>query len=149
MWLWRRLAVTAPIRPLAWKPPYTMGAALEKAKRQKQNKTNPQSLSPGEQQKATEKEEGERKELQHILSMDFLGWERATKVKGSIKFCFFSYDPFMARVGSGRFPLDTCPPHCFRVCFGPFLDGYLIYETMDNFLLIFDTFSNGLFMTPS
>ena len=33
-WLWYRLAATAPIRLLAWEPPYTMDAALEKAKRQ-------------------------------------------------------------------------------------------------------------------
>ena len=26
----------APIRPLAWEPPYAVGAALEKAKRQQQ-----------------------------------------------------------------------------------------------------------------
>ena len=35
LWLWRRPAATAPIRPLAWEPPYAVGAALEKAKRQK------------------------------------------------------------------------------------------------------------------
>ena len=35
LWLWRRLAATAPIRPLAWEPPYATGSALEKAKRQK------------------------------------------------------------------------------------------------------------------
>ena len=35
LWLWRRLEATAPIRPLAWEPPYAMGVALEKAKRQK------------------------------------------------------------------------------------------------------------------
>ena len=35
LWLWHRLAATAPIRPLAWEPPYAVGAALEKAKRQK------------------------------------------------------------------------------------------------------------------
>ena len=35
LWLWRRLAATAPIRPLAWEPPYAVGVALEKAKRQK------------------------------------------------------------------------------------------------------------------
>ena len=34
-WLWCRLAATAPIRPLAWEHPYAVGAALEKAKRQK------------------------------------------------------------------------------------------------------------------
>ena len=34
LWLWRRSVATAPIRPLAWAPPYAAGAALEKAKRQ-------------------------------------------------------------------------------------------------------------------
>ena len=38
LWLWHRLAATALIGPLAWEPPYASGAALEKAKRQKQNK---------------------------------------------------------------------------------------------------------------
>ena len=35
LWLWRRLAATAPIRPLAWEPPYAAGVAQEMAKRQK------------------------------------------------------------------------------------------------------------------
>ena len=35
LWLWRRLVAIAPIRPLAWEPLYAVGAALEKAKRQK------------------------------------------------------------------------------------------------------------------
>ena len=34
LWLWRRPAAVAPIRPLAWESPYATGAALEKAKRQ-------------------------------------------------------------------------------------------------------------------
>ena len=38
LWLWRRPMATAPIRPLAWEPPYTTGAAQEKAKRQKKKK---------------------------------------------------------------------------------------------------------------
>ena len=38
LWLWRRPAATAPIRPLAWEPPYAVEAALEKAKRQKKKK---------------------------------------------------------------------------------------------------------------
>ena len=38
LWLWRRLAATAPLRPLAWEPPYAAEVALEKAKRQKINK---------------------------------------------------------------------------------------------------------------
>ena len=35
LWLWCRPAATAPIQPLAWEHPYAVGAALEKAKRQK------------------------------------------------------------------------------------------------------------------
>ena len=38
LWLWCRLAPTAPIRPLAWEPPNAMGVAQEMAKRQKQKK---------------------------------------------------------------------------------------------------------------
>ena len=37
LWLWPRPETTAPIRPLAWEPPYAMGAALEMAKRQKKS----------------------------------------------------------------------------------------------------------------
>jgi len=37
LWLWRRLAATAPLRPLAREPPYAAGAAQEMAKRQKNN----------------------------------------------------------------------------------------------------------------
>ena len=36
LWLWCRPAATAPIKPLAWEPPYAAGAAL---KRQKKKKT--------------------------------------------------------------------------------------------------------------
>ena len=32
LWLWRRPVATAPIRPLAWQPPYAMGAALKSKK---------------------------------------------------------------------------------------------------------------------
>ena len=38
LWLWRRLAATDPIGPLAWGPPYATGAALKRQKT-KQNKT--------------------------------------------------------------------------------------------------------------
>jgi len=38
LWLWRRPVATAPIRPLAWEPPYAAGAAQEIAKRQKKKK---------------------------------------------------------------------------------------------------------------
>ena len=29
-WLWPRAPATAPIQPLAWEPPYALGAALKK-----------------------------------------------------------------------------------------------------------------------
>ena len=29
LWVWRRPVATAPIRPLAWEPPYAAGAAQE------------------------------------------------------------------------------------------------------------------------
>ena len=38
LWLWRKPVATAPIRPLAWEPPYAEGAAQEMAKRQKKKK---------------------------------------------------------------------------------------------------------------
>ena len=42
LWLWYRPVATAPIRPLAWKPPYATGAAL-KSKRQKKKTENENS----------------------------------------------------------------------------------------------------------
>ena len=38
LWLWFRPVATAPIRPLAWEPPCTAGAAQEMAKRKKKKK---------------------------------------------------------------------------------------------------------------
>ena len=38
LWLRRRLAATAPIRPLAWEPPCAAGEALEKAKKKKKER---------------------------------------------------------------------------------------------------------------
>ena len=35
LWLWHRPMATAPIRPLAWEPPYAAREAQELAKRQK------------------------------------------------------------------------------------------------------------------
>ena len=35
LWLWRRPAVAALILPLAWEPPYAMGAALKKKEKKK------------------------------------------------------------------------------------------------------------------
>ena len=38
LWLWRRPAAVAPIRPLAWEPPYAVGAALKKKTKNKTKK---------------------------------------------------------------------------------------------------------------
>ena len=38
LWLWRRLAATALIRPLAWEPPYVAGGAQEMEKDKKKQK---------------------------------------------------------------------------------------------------------------
>ena len=38
LWLWRRPAATALIRPLAWEPPYATGAALKDKKTKKKKK---------------------------------------------------------------------------------------------------------------
>ena len=35
LWLWSRLAATAPIRPQAWEPPYATGVALKRQKKKK------------------------------------------------------------------------------------------------------------------
>ena len=40
LWLWRRPAAVALIKPLAWEPPYAMGAALKRQKKYRlRNKT--------------------------------------------------------------------------------------------------------------
>ena len=38
LWLWCRPAATAPIWPLGWEPPYSVGAALKKDKKKKKKK---------------------------------------------------------------------------------------------------------------
>ena len=41
LWLWCRLAATAPIRPLTWGPPYATGIALKsKMKKTSKKQTN-------------------------------------------------------------------------------------------------------------
>ena len=35
LWLWFRPVAVAPIRPLAWDPPYATGIALKKKKKKK------------------------------------------------------------------------------------------------------------------
>jgi len=42
LWLWCQTAAEAPIRPLAWEPPYARGVALKKSKAKKQKKQKKQ-----------------------------------------------------------------------------------------------------------
>ena len=45
LWLWHRLAATAPIQPQAWEPPYTVGMAIKRQKKKKKsNKYTLESL---------------------------------------------------------------------------------------------------------
>ena len=39
LWLWCRPGATALIRPLAWEPPYAVGAALKRPKKKQKTKT--------------------------------------------------------------------------------------------------------------
>ena len=42
LWLWRRLAAVAPIRPLAWETPYAMGMGLKDKKERKKTQIETQ-----------------------------------------------------------------------------------------------------------
>ena len=47
LWLWHRPAAKAPIRPLAWKPPYAVGGALKKDKKIKKKNTHTHTNQTG------------------------------------------------------------------------------------------------------
>ena len=38
LWVWCRPEATAPIRPLAWEPPYVVGVALKRQKKKKKER---------------------------------------------------------------------------------------------------------------
>ena len=40
LWLWHRLAVAAPIRPLVWEPPYATRVALKRQKKREREREN-------------------------------------------------------------------------------------------------------------
>ena len=44
LWLWHRLAAMAPVQPLAWEPPYAVGAAQEMAKWKNKTKQNKKTM---------------------------------------------------------------------------------------------------------
>jgi len=45
LWLWRRPVAAAPIQPLAWEPPYAVGAAQEIAKKKKKKRKKRKKMS--------------------------------------------------------------------------------------------------------
>ena len=62
LWLWYRPAATAPIRPLAWEPPYAAGLALkrQKTKDKKKKKRMSEEPRPGPRTRNTQKSKGSR-----------------------------------------------------------------------------------------
>ena len=53
LWLWRRLAAVAPIRPVAWELPYASGAALKSKKKKvtkRESRKDPSPPGPPETQ---------------------------------------------------------------------------------------------------
>ena len=47
LWLWWRPAGVAPIRPLAWEPPYAVGAALKKQNKNQNASGKRKSIQSG------------------------------------------------------------------------------------------------------
>ena len=47
LWFWCRPEATALIRPLAWEPPYTTEASLEKTKKKKKEKRKGKKTEKG------------------------------------------------------------------------------------------------------
>ena len=41
LWLWHRPVATAPIRPLAWEPPYAVGSSPRKIQKKKKKRNMP------------------------------------------------------------------------------------------------------------
>ena len=60
LWLWCRLVATAPIRPLAWEPPYATGAAYGGKKKRQDGLEGPAR---------------DRGELSPEEGVDLQGWE--------------------------------------------------------------------------
>ena len=54
LWLWHRPAATAPIRPLAWEPPYATGVALKRQKTKNKQTKNFQQTKVQDQMASQE-----------------------------------------------------------------------------------------------
>ena len=79
LWLWCRLAAAAPIRPLAWEPPYAAGAALENTKIQKKKKKEEEKKGKKEKEGGRKKERKRRKEGKEKKEGKFSVWLAGNK----------------------------------------------------------------------
>ena len=65
LWLWCRPVATAPIRPLAWEPPYASGNSPRKGKKKKKKKR--QKKKKKKKKKKRQKKKKKKKEHKCIL----------------------------------------------------------------------------------
>ena len=101
LWLWRRLAAVAPIRPLAWELPCAMGVAL-KIKTKKKKKGSGKEQEDPSQSKAPQPPSGP-----HISSPQFSG--QSTDVAGpKVKEAQFNLKPPPTQVAK---PVESSPAH--------------------------------------
>ena len=96
LWFWCRLAAPALIGPLAWKPPYAVGTALEKAKRHTHTHTKRSCYRQGPETAKNDcsfhNGQGERRArtTSHLLGMQWVG-DRQPEHKDPVR-----------KVGKGR-----------------------------------------------
>ena len=76
LWLWCRLVATAPIRPLAWEPPYAVGAAQEIATTTtKDKKTHTQKKKKKQENKEKKQKEKKKKKKKKSWDSSMYLWE--------------------------------------------------------------------------
>ena len=79
LWLWHRPAAVTPIRPLAWEPPYAVGAVLEKTKKKKKKRTGKlfePSWKPLKKQAEVERRGKPEPRYVWARQLDNRSWER-------------------------------------------------------------------------
>ena len=69
LWLRHRLAGTAPIRPLAWEPPYAMGVALEKTTTTKKSKNKKENTHSNHHDSDIKSKDTDKKENYWPISL--------------------------------------------------------------------------------
>ena len=100
LWLWCRLAAVAPIRPLAWEPPYGTGVALKRQKDKRKEKRRE------EEKKRKGKK---RKEIPGVPAV--AKWVRDPTL--SLQWLRWAFDP---QLGSVQWVKDRHCPHRGVVC---------------------------------